>query len=97
MGGVIGMLLAGSGTPIKNLVLNDIGPFFPFVGIERLLQYVGREPHFESLEKVEAYLRRIMAPFGNLTDDQWSTLAKHSGVDDGQGPAFDSCRTCDSD
>ena len=79
MGGLIGMMLAGQpNTPIRRLVMNDVGPFIPKASLERLAQYVGRAPTMESLDDVEQYLRVVMAPFGKLTDAQWRHMAQHS-------------------
>jgi len=86
MGGIIGMLLASlPGSPIRRLVLNDIGPFIPKAALERLGGYVGGDPRFADLGEVEAYLRRVHAPFGPLTDAQWRHLAVHGhrGLADG--------------
>lgn len=81
MGGMIGMALAAQPkTPIRRLVLNDIGPFIPKAAIERIGSYVGTDERFASIEAVEAYLREINAPFGPLTDAQWRHLAVHSVV-----------------
>lgn len=79
MGGLIGMMLAGQpNTPIRRLVMNDVGPFIPKASLERLAQYVGRAPAMESVDEVEQYLRVVMAPFGKLTDAQWRHMAQHS-------------------
>ena len=79
MGGLIGMMLAGQpNTPIRRLVMNDVGPFIPKASLERLAQYVGRAPTMESVDDVEQYLRVVMAPFGKLTDAQWRHMAQHS-------------------
>ncbi|MGQ0664740.1 MAG: alpha/beta fold hydrolase [Pseudomonadota bacterium] len=81
MGGIIGMMLAAQpGTPVTRLVLNDIGAFIPKSALERVAQYIGADPRFDDLDGVEAYLRRVHAPFGQLTDDQWRHLARHSAV-----------------
>lgn len=81
MGGLIGMMLAAQpASPIRRLLLNDIGAFIPKASLERIAQYVGRDPRFASLAEVEAYLRQVCAPFGPLTDAQWRHLATHSGV-----------------
>ncbi len=79
MGGLVGMALAAApGTPIRRLVLNDIGPFVPQAALEAIRGYVGQDPLFASLEEAEAYLRKIHASFGPLTDAQWRHLAEHS-------------------
>ncbi|UCH75388.1 MAG: alpha/beta hydrolase [Rhodospirillales bacterium] len=79
MGGLIGMMLAAQpGTPIRRLVINDIGPFIPKAFLERLRDYVGKDPHFADLTALERYLREVHAPFGALDDNQWRHLAEHS-------------------
>ena len=79
MGGLIGMILAAQpNTPIKRLVINDIGPFVPKAAPERILTYVGKAPAFESKAEAERYLRDVHAPFGALDEGQWEHLAHHS-------------------
>ena len=81
MGGIIGMMMAAQpGTPVRRLVLNDIGPFIPKAALERLAGYVGLDPRFADIAGVEAYLRDVAAPFGPLSDDQWRHLAVHSAA-----------------
>lgn len=78
MGGLIGMALAAqANTPIRRLVLNDIGPFIPKAFLTRLRDYVGKDPRFADVDALEAYLRQVHAPFGPLTDGQWRHLAEH--------------------
>lgn len=79
MGAFIGMILAAQpNSPIRRLVINDAGPFVPKAAPQRILSYVGLASPFASLAGVESYLREIHAPFGNLTDEQWAHLARHS-------------------
>jgi pimeloyl-ACP methyl ester carboxylesterase len=79
MGGLIGMLLAAQpGTPIRKLLMNDIGPFILKAGLRRIAEYVGKPVRFASLEEMERYMRMIAAPFGPLTDAQWRHLTVHS-------------------
>ncbi len=79
MGGLIGMMLAAQpNTPIRRLLLNDIGPEVPKASLERLATYVGLDPSFAGPAEHEAYLRQVHAPFGALTDAQWRHLARHS-------------------
>jgi pimeloyl-ACP methyl ester carboxylesterase len=78
MGGLIGMLLAARpGSPIRRLVLNDIGPLIPWSALLRMKGYITRGKSFRTLEEVEAYFRDVCASFGPLTDEQWSHLARH--------------------
>lgn len=79
LGGLLGMLLAAwPDTPIRRLLLNDIGPFVPQAALERIGAYLGRDPRFKDPQGLEDYLRVVHAPFGDLTDPQWRHLALHS-------------------
>jgi pimeloyl-ACP methyl ester carboxylesterase len=76
MGGLLGMMLAAQpNTPIRRLVLNDVGPLVPRQALLRIASYVGQDPHFATLEALEAYLRQTYAAFGPLTDADWRHLA----------------------
>ena len=79
MGGLLGIIMAAMpNNPIGKLVVNDAGPLVPKAALERLAQYVGKDPRFATLEAIEAHVRHISAPFGALTDDQWRHLTVHS-------------------
>jgi len=79
MGGLIGMLLAAKrGSPIRRLVLNDVGPFIAWGSLYRLKGYLGGAESFRSMPDVEKYLRAACAQFGPLNDEQWRHLAEHS-------------------
>lgn len=57
MGGLIGMLLAAKrGSPIRRLVLNDVGAFISWGSLYRLKGYVAGGGAFKSAAEVEAYL-----------------------------------------
>ncbi len=109
MGGLIGMQLAAQdNSPIRRLVVNDVGPFIAKAGLERIAGYVGKDPTFATLDEVEAYLRRVHAPFGPLSDNDWRHLALQGyrrleggrfglGYDPGLGLAFQSAEIKDID
>ena len=79
MGGIIGMFMAAQdSTPVRRLVVNDVGPFVPREAVARIRDYVGTDPDFPDMQAYEAYLRYIWSPFGNLSDDQWHHLATTS-------------------
>jgi len=87
MGGVIGMLLAAQpNSPIRKLVMNDVGPFIPKASMERLSIYVGKPVTYDSFEAFEQYIRVVSAPFGPLTDAQWRHLTETTArrMDDGR-------------
>ncbi|MDH5749187.1 MAG: alpha/beta hydrolase, partial [Rhodospirillales bacterium] len=86
MGGLIGMLLAAQpNTPIKSLVINDVGPLLPKSALQRIGEFIGTDPRFPSLKDAESFLRQVNAPFGPLTDNQWAHLAKYSFRQDDSG------------
>ena len=78
MGGLIGLMLAARpNSPIRRLVLNDIGPFVPKAALVRLAGYVGKDPAFADRAALEAYLRQVHATWGPLDDADWRHLAEH--------------------
>ncbi len=86
MGGLLGMLLASQpGTPIRSLLVNDVGPAIPKAALQRIADYVGLDNRFSSLEAVERHLRKVHAPFGPLTDRDWYEMARlgHRRLPDG--------------
>ena len=77
MGGVLGMFLAAeTDTPIRRLVINDIGPSVSLLGLKRIGAYVGLTPEFSTLAEAEKHMREIYAGFGELSDEQWRHLAR---------------------
>lgn len=92
MGGLIGMAIAAQpNSPIRCLVLNDIGPYVPKAALERIAEYCGKAPIFPDSNALETYLRDVHAPFGPLSDEQWRHLATHGGTEsvDGVALAYD--------
>jgi len=86
MGGLIGLFLAAKkNSPIRRLVLNDVGAFIPWSALFRIKGYITRGRRFANEGEVEAYVRRVCASFGKLTDEQWRHLARHGArrADDG--------------
>lgn len=85
MGGILGMLLAAQPrTPVRKLVLNDVGCVVPQAALERIATYVGRDPVFDSFEALEAAMKAV-SPFGPLTPAQWEHLAIHVARRDAAG------------
>jgi pimeloyl-ACP methyl ester carboxylesterase len=80
LGGICGLMLAAaSNSPITRMVLNDLGPHIPAAALARIRDYMTKSPQrFPSISAIEAHLRVIHAPFGQLTDAQWAHLARFS-------------------
>jgi pimeloyl-ACP methyl ester carboxylesterase len=75
MGGLIGIALAGqAGSPVRQLVINDVGPRLGPVAIARIGSYVGQPVSFASVEEATDYVSVAAAPFGLKTRDDWREL-----------------------
>ncbi|GLR14752.1 alpha/beta hydrolase [Chitinimonas prasina] len=86
MGGLIGMILAAMpGTPIRRLLLNDVGPVLAASALARIGEYVGKAPAMPSRAAAEAYIRAVSAPFGPHSDAQWAFLTEVMLKPDGNG------------
>lgn len=81
MGGMIGMMLAAQpGSPIKRLILNDVGPQIPIHALRKLAKYIGNEPEFKSVEEAKQYYKKNYSDFGQLSEEQWDDFTKNSIV-----------------
>jgi pimeloyl-ACP methyl ester carboxylesterase len=79
MGGMIGMMMAAlPNTPIRRLILNDIGPQIPIHGLRKLAKYIGNDPDFKSVEDAKQYFKKHYVEFGVLSEDQWDTFTEHT-------------------
>lgn len=79
MGALIGILLAAQpGNPIRNLVVNDAGPYVSKEGLNRIGAYLGTGATFDLIEAMEAAVRKNNAPYGPLADAQWRKLTLDS-------------------
>ena len=86
MGGLMGLGLAAlPRSPVRRLVLNDVGPTLPFEALQRIGSYLGLPQHFETLEQGAAYLWSISQSFGPHTTEQWLALSRPMFKPDGAG------------
>jgi pimeloyl-ACP methyl ester carboxylesterase len=87
MGGVIGMLLASKEmpVPIRNLVLNDIGPPVSWKSIQFMQTYVGEVGRFASVQDAANAMWEVSKSFGPHTTAEWLALSQHmvKRLDDG--------------
>lgn len=75
MGGLIGLGLASlASSPVRKLVLNDVGPVIETQAIQRIGGYIGQPVHWPSEPDAAAVLRAISEGFGPHTDAQWLAL-----------------------
>ncbi len=82
MGGVIGMILAGSpdlplSVPVRRLVLNDVGPAMQWQALQRIGEYLGQTGSFASLQQAADALWADSTTFGPHTPAQWLALSSH--------------------
>ncbi len=82
MGGLIGMMLAAKrNSPIRRLVLNDVGPLVPWSALMRMKQaQKGLNKPFATFEEAEQFFRETCTEFGPLSDDQWRHVARHGVI-----------------
>jgi pimeloyl-ACP methyl ester carboxylesterase len=80
MGGAIGIRLAAGLLKgrIRRLVLNDIGPKLGDAAVERIRNYAGKPPQFDTVGELESYFRTVYKPYGWLSDAQWRRLTESS-------------------
>ena len=63
--------------PIKQLVLNDVGPRVEAASLARIGQYLAEPIGFDSFEQAVQYMMRTIASFGPHTYEQWEMLTRH--------------------
>ncbi|GHA60739.1 alpha/beta hydrolase [Amylibacter ulvae] len=81
MGGIIGMVLASlPQTPIRRLILNDIGPEIRRDSLVEIGEYIGRSGEFRNRKDLENYMRKIYAEFHPMSDDDWAHMVEHASV-----------------
>ena len=77
-GGLIGMFLAAVAKDrLLGLCLNDVGPVIDPVGLERIMQYVGRNPAARTLAEMAMRMPKAMAGFVGVPAERWQEEARH--------------------
>jgi len=92
MGGLIGMALAAlPGSPVRRLVLNDVGPVIQHQALQRIGQYLGLPVRWGSEQEAADYLWTISTGFGPHSPAQWLALTRPQLRADGDGfkPHYD--------
>src|SRR3569623_1693247 len=84
MGGAIGIVCAAGlfqprlKSRSASLVLNDNAPRLAAAAVERIRNYAGTPPAFDSMAQLEAFFRQVYKPYGWLSDAQWRRLTETS-------------------
>jgi pimeloyl-ACP methyl ester carboxylesterase len=90
MGGLIGIGVASlrgrDGTsPVRRLLLNDVGPAIRPEAVQRIGAYVGLPKRYATLDEAADYLWSISSGFGPHSREQWLALTRPQLVPDGDG------------
>jgi len=86
MGGLIGMGLASlKDSPVRKLVLNDVGPALSPAALARIGDYVGKDVRFATFDEAARYIRDISLPFGPHSEEEWRKLAADALKQDSDG------------
>ncbi len=92
MGGLIGLGLAAlPDSPVRSLVLNDVGPAIEYAALARIATYLGQPAHWRTLDEAADAIWAISQGFGPHTREQWLALTRPQVVPDGDGwkPHYD--------
>ena len=76
-GGLIGMALAATSRDrLSGLCLNDIGPVIERSGLDRICDYVGRNPAARTIDDLAARMPRTMPGFDGVSPERWTDFAR---------------------
>ena len=92
MGGLIGFALAAlPESPLRSLVLNDVGMRIEFAALERIGTYLGQPAHWQTVDEAADALWAISRTFGPHTREEWLALTRPQLAPDGEGwkPHYD--------
>ena len=92
MGGLIGLGVAAlANSPLRRLVLNDVGPVIEPSSLQRIGTYLGQPVRWRSVDEAADALLAISQGFGPHTREQWLALTRPQLVPDGDGfkPHYD--------
>ncbi|GLQ33927.1 alpha/beta hydrolase [Amylibacter marinus] len=86
MGGIIGMVFASlPQSPIKKLVLVDVGPEISRDSLLKIGEYIGLAGEFKTREALKEYMREIYKDFYPLSEDDLDHMFEHAAVRTKQG------------
>ena len=92
MGGLIGLGLAAlAESPIRRLVLNDVGPAIQYAALARIGTYLGAPAHWKTVDEAADALLAISRGFGPHSREEWLALTRPQLKADGDGfkPHYD--------
>lgn len=75
MGGLIGMAFAGlKDSPIRKMIVNDVGPHVEPVALERIGSYLGQPVSFATQQEAIDHAALLAQSFGPLTPEEWREI-----------------------
>jgi len=87
LGGLLGMRIAAEkDTPIRRMILVDIGPEVPKSALDFIYEVIKVPYVFDTVRDIELRMRQTRGlTWGPVTDEQWHHMAEHSarGLTDG--------------
>lgn len=85
-GGLIAMVLAYAHKPrLKGVILNDIGPVVDAGGLERIMDYVGKEPNFATYAEAATGLAAVYGKdFPGVIYNRWLVQAEFMWAEQGK-------------
>jgi pimeloyl-ACP methyl ester carboxylesterase len=93
MGGLIGLGVAAlDGSPVRRLVLNDVGPTIEPQSLQRIGTYLGVPMRWRTLDEAADAMQQISHGFGPHTREQWLALCRPQLATDAEGflvPRYD--------
>lgn len=89
MGGLIGLGLASlPNSPVRRLVLNDVGPAIEPAALARIGTYLGQPVRWGSLDEAADAMWAVSQGFGPHTREQWLELSRPQLVPAPDGDGF---------
>ncbi|MCC6598278.1 MAG: alpha/beta hydrolase [Alphaproteobacteria bacterium] len=88
LGGLLGIRLAGMAhSPIRRLIINDVGPEVPKTALDFIYMVIAQEYAFDTVQDFEDRMRATRGlTWGPVTDEQWHHMAEHNAraLEDGR-------------
>lgn len=80
LGGLLGIRLAQyKDTPIRRMILNDVGPAVPQNALDFIHQVISQTYTFPTIADLEKRMRETRGlTWGPVTDEQWKFMAEHN-------------------
>lgn len=86
LGGIIGMMLAAQpNSPLKSLILNDVGMIVPSPALKRQEIYARNDNIFQSLHEAKCYFQTVLSPSRIADPNHWDHITQYGIKRDDEG------------